>query len=422
MSLSPNQKLSAARLKAVAKAPYLASAVLNVTPKLVPTGTLPCSPTMAMTDGGILVYEAEVLDIWSVEEIASVLIHEVLHWLRDHGEARRKTRDHKLWNLACDAEINDDLVRMQLKLPGSPILPSTYKFPDGLTAEDYYSRFQSQSKKPDKAQKPGPGSGECGSCAGNRQEGEPPPGGGGAEGEAQGRSAAEVQAMRLTVAQAVRDAIKARGSVPLGLDRWATGVLGVPKIPWRSKLARVCRAAASYVSGAVDMRYGRISRRQGGIGFGVGRPVLPSYVQPVPEVVMAFDTSGSMGEAELLAGASEAQGVLEAIGARLHFLACDAKVHSSKKVSSVAEMMKLMKGGGGTDFDPIIEAVLAIRPRPNVLIIVTDGCGPVNPIPPRGVFVIWLLVGGYRRKPYPSTGGYGSSEITWGEFIEVDDA
>src|SRR5438876_11113307 len=83
-------------------------------------------------------------DAWvathTVEQNATLLIHEVSHLLRDH-EGRRKAagiRDHRRWNTAGDCEINDDLHAEGLPLPGDPPLPGKYGLPNGQRAEAYY--------------------------------------------------------------------------------------------------------------------------------------------------------------------------------------------------------------------------------------------------------------------------------------------
>lgn len=431
--MNHQQKIMAARLNAVKKAPYLATALLAVVPREVPLGTLPCSPTMAMTDTGILVYEAACIDAWTVPQIGAVLIHEILHWLRDHGEKRRKNRDPRLWNMACDAEINDDLVRMKLDLPGEPILPSSFKLPDGLTAEEYYPHFKQLAKPSKGARKPGQGAGQgqpqdgqdnaqdgtpgqvgggaCGSCAGNPQHGEP-------TSDRAARSPAQQQAIRMQVAAAVREAVKNRGSVPLGLQRWAETALRAPQVPWQSKLARAVRTAVAYRPGATDYKFSRPSRRQGGIGYGAGVPVLPSLVTPVPNVAFVLDTSGSMGNDDCAAALSEANGVLAAVGAEITFIALDAAVHSNKRVRNIEELKREVKGGGGTDLCVGFDALEKMRPRPEVVIFATDGFGPAPALAPRGMNVVWLLIGQHTRRPWAA--GTPGVDIAWGEFITID--
>jgi predicted metal-dependent peptidase len=133
-------------------------------------------------------------------------------------------------------------------------------------------------------------------------------------------------------------------------------------------------------------------------------------VRPVPRVIVAVDTSGSMTEKDLSTALRETRGVMKAVGASVEFCACDAQVHTLKKVDKWEELPSLLKGGGGTDFVPVFNAVDKLNPRPEVLVFVTDGCGPAPVTPPPGLKVIWLLVGNYRHKPVP-----------WGEYIEVED-
>ena len=86
-------------------------------------------------------------DMWvarhTVEENATLLIHEVGHLVRDH-EARKKAAgitDHRRWNTAGDCEINDDLHAEGLPLPGDPPLPAKYRLESGDTAEVYYKQL-----------------------------------------------------------------------------------------------------------------------------------------------------------------------------------------------------------------------------------------------------------------------------------------
>lgn len=52
-------------------------------------------------------------DAWSVLDASGVLLHELGHLLRVHADratALPQPFSHPLWNLAADAEINDDLL------------------------------------------------------------------------------------------------------------------------------------------------------------------------------------------------------------------------------------------------------------------------------------------------------------------------
>lgn len=247
--------------------------------------------------------------------------------------------------------------------------------------------------------------GHCGSVAGHELPDE-------VTGEGSGeRSDASLENTRRVTAEAIRQHVAKRGqgSVPAGLARWADVQLGTPQIPWQSKLARACRRVIAYRPGGLDYRYSRMSRRQSAVGYGRGRPILPSLVAPVPRVAVVLDTSGSMGDEEVGAALTEASGVLKAVGAEVEFVACDARVHVLQKVRRVSELKDLVKGGGGTDFRPAFEALQKRKDPPEVVIFATDGCGPAPAAQPKGMQVIWLLLGPYKDSP-----------CSWGEQIEID--
>jgi len=133
-----SRALQAARVRAAHQRSYFAPALFNLIP--VETDLI---GSMAVDAHWRLYYNVGWLKAHSVEENATLLIHEVSHLLRDH-EARRKAAgatDHRRWNTAGDCEINDDLFREGLPLPGNPPLPADYGFETGQSAEVYYNRL-----------------------------------------------------------------------------------------------------------------------------------------------------------------------------------------------------------------------------------------------------------------------------------------
>lgn len=423
--MTPKMKISTARYLAMGMCPYFSVMLYKLVFKEVPPGTLPM-PTLGVTDRAVCLYEAEAVNAWTEKQLAAVIIHEINHLVRHHSK-RCGTRDKAKWNLAGDAEINDDLQAMRLPLPGVPFVPENVPAPRGLTAEEYYAKMEENEGKGGNKSKPPPqpqvGAGQCGSCSGHNDRGKQE------ESESEvdkqhGRSETEMEMARDQVAQSVQQhAQKGRGHVPAGLARWANEQLAPPKIPWETKLARACRRLVNHRPGAVDYKFSRLSRRQAGVGYGPGKPILPGLVEPVPNVAVGLDTSGSMGHDEILAGARETAGIMKAVGVGVTFIACDAKVHAVKKVSTPNELSACIKGGGGTDFRPIFEAVENMAPRPEVFVFITDGCGPAPTHAPKGVSVIWLLTGPYRQRPYASDAdGYSNmGAVDYGVFIEMDD-
>ena len=133
-----SRALQAARVRAAYQRSYFAPALFS----LIPVAT-DLIDSMAVDVQWRLYYN----DVWvarhTVEENATLLIHEVGHLLRDH-EARKKAAgitDHRRWNTAGDCEINDDLHAEGLPLPGDPPLPAKYGLENGATAEVYYKQL-----------------------------------------------------------------------------------------------------------------------------------------------------------------------------------------------------------------------------------------------------------------------------------------
>jgi predicted metal-dependent peptidase len=113
----------------------------------------------------------------------------------------------------------------------------------------------------------------------------------------------------------------------------------------------------------------------------------------VPEVAVVCDTSGSMSEDLLAMALAEVEGLLRAAGVarRLRVLACDTAVGPARRVTS-ARQVELV-GGGGTDMGAGIAAAAALRPRPAITVVLTDGYTPWPDGPPRGMRVVVGLLG-----------------------------
>jgi predicted metal-dependent peptidase len=222
--------------------------------------------------------------------------------------------------------------------------------------------------------------------------------------------------MRRETAGAIKDHAqsKGRGTVPDSLVRWADEQLAPPKIDWRRKLAQTVRGAVAYKSGAVDLHWTKMSRRQAGIGFGPGRPIIPAYRAPVPLVACGVDTSGSMSQEDLTTAAAEVQGILSAVGATVTVLACDAEVHGVKDCANIRDAVALFKGGGGTSMTPIFTELEKRKVRPGVVVIITDGhIGNGYPrLEPSWCRTVWVVLGeNGNPKPCP-----------WGEVEVLTDA
>ncbi|SCL28425.1 Predicted metal-dependent peptidase [Micromonospora pallida] len=378
-------KLLAARFRAAQDRPYLATALYSVT-----VVESPHVPTMGVDRHWRCYVSPGFVDRLPVAQLAAVWIHEVAHLLRDHhGRADRlpvgQRRDHHRVNVAQDCEINDDLLADRLPLPADRIEPKTFGLPAGLLFEAYLPLLP--ARVCGGAHGCGPGEHDCaagGHDCGSGAHGVDRPWEQGGSG---GVSAVEAGAIRRETAHAVRAHVRARGTVAAGWERWAAQVLE-PRVDWRRALTGAVREAAAWAIGAVDYTYQRPSRR----AAAMRRVVLPSLRQPVPRVAIVVDTSGSMGDAQLAAALAEVSGVLRAVGVggnRVTVLSCDAAVHVVRRVHTVGEVR--LAGGGGTDMRVGIEA--ALRDRPHIVVVLTDGLTPWPAAPLESTRVIAGLIG-----------------------------
>lgn len=448
--LAPKDKLAAARLVLIERAPYFITVLMSLVPREAPgLGTL------GVSKNGILAWDPDAVAGWTVDEVASVLVHEVQHVLLDHfGRCVKRAARPDRWNEASDLAINSGMTSWSL--PAGALQPERYGFPKGQTAEQYYDLLERQEqeqkeKRPSQQDPPDPQAGQPGRPDGSPSDPSgtesstmgsgrptPPPGHGDPEGrpdpassdasraperpacaqgwcgsgagrphpgeqddDPAGRGAGELERVRRQTAEAIKGHIASRGigSVPGDLARWADQQLKPSQVRWQDRLARLARSAIAFRPGAIDYHYNRPSRRQAGVGYGNGRPVLPALHQPVPTVAIAIDTSGSMGRAELETAIAETKGVLDAVGVRVQLIIVDAAVHGIKQIDRWERAATALHGGGGTDMRPALTAATKLRPRPSVLIIMTDGFVPDPGPPPAGIQVVWLVIGGVGKKP-----------------------
>ncbi|MGA5350230.1 vWA domain-containing protein [Streptomyces griseoincarnatus] len=352
-------KLLAARLTAVRARPYLATALFALHP--VESRSV---PTMAVDRYWRCYASPAFVAATSLEELAGVWVHEVSHLLRDHhGRGDRVARARGIdgpgerlrMNIAADCEINDDVYGDGLPQPEDVVLPGALGLESGLLMEDYLSRFRLGAHTRTMVWL------NCGSGAdGLEREWDLGPDG------AHALTDQERDAVRFRVAQGI---VGRPGRTPKRWRRWAEEVFHPPQ-PWRELLGAALRSAVSASGSGDDYSYGRPSRRSAG----VPGAVLPSLRRTPPRVSVVVDTSGSVSDAELGSALLEVTAISRAVGGRRDLVSvvpCDAAPHEVHRLCR-AEGIPLV-GGGGTDLRAGVTRALGARPRPDVLVVLTDG-------------------------------------------------
>ncbi|MDO8690841.1 MAG: VWA-like domain-containing protein [Dehalococcoidia bacterium] len=412
--------LAKARTNAKQLQPYDASGIYGLIPvcmsaqEVASMEAMGYRATMGVTPGMVLYYNPEWLIEQGPGKIGGVLLHEVQHVKRKHLQ-RSTGMDHQLSNIAGDLCINTDLERSgKVPLPKDGMFLRKYPgFSPGLTMEGYYRLLQKLQQQPEGAggdgdpepgdDEPGPGNGksksggvtggQCGGVAGNAPRGQL---------ESQldakyGRTPIAIERIRAQVAHAITKhiATKGRGTVS-GFDaEWAEAILGPTLIPWGTKLQTWLRSSLGrIVSGGNDYSMRRPSRRSYSSPMGVIRPGL---IKHEPEILIVLDTSGSMSTAMLSRSLTEIMGILRALGiSSVAWMEVDSDVCTSKRVS-LKDLRKIqLHGRGGTNFCPAFYAAERLKPKPQLLIYVTDADGRAPESQPKGINCVWAIIGNTR--------------------------
>ena len=418
------ERVRQARFKVIFTRPYLARALLRC--PVVQTGHV---PTVAMDSQWRIYVNPEHVMSSNIPTLAADFVHALFHGLRDHDRrgdvAVRLLGLRDVWHVAACCEINDDLAAEGQSMGDWHLFPFMFDLDNGGMAETYLRELsdgmdsegdggsggESQETDDDQegggggesqetddddsdsqSQSDGDGDGQnqnapkpgiaCGSAAtGQPQQWELP----GDSGE--GLSSAEQEIMRRITAEELTEYAKTRGTVSAGLERWADELLH-PRVDWRKALASAVKRAVHHKHGRADYTWTRLPRRQR-----TGPVQRPGMTQPVPDIAVVIDTSGSMSSRDLGHALAEAAGIIRKVvpGEALRVLAVDADVAAETRVFD-ARRVELV-GGGGTDMTVGIAA--AAEQRPSAVVVLTDGYTPwpASPSETHGVPVIAGLIG-----------------------------
>ena len=182
-------------------------------------------------------------------------------------------------------------------------------------------------------------------------------------------------------------------------ESWARLVddLIQPSLSWRALLARYLVSAARD-----DFSFQRPSRRE-------GDAILPWLYSREIRMVVALDTSGSIGETEMREFVAEVESLKGQIRARVSLLACDERLAPGAPWEfeswQALALPASLEGGGGTSFVPVFDWVGQQGWQPDVLVYFTDAEGEFPPRPP-AYPVVWLVK--------------GKAPVLWGQRVQLN--
>lgn len=372
--------IAAGKVLAARAEPYLARSLHALSVREAPG-----SDAIAADRWWRLHVDGDICGDWTALQWATVLRAEARRLLLEHPQRAERAgddpRERRRFGLASDATVASDtdragdadwpraVTRVEDVPGGSP----------GMAVEEVYDLLVAQDIEP--ADQPH-GSG----AIGQRQAWEVPE-----PADDEALSDAEQELLRREIAALICE--HPRAASPQ-LEQWAKALLE-PVVDWRRVLDGHVRAATRAAAGRRDYTYTRPSRRQSA-GAGGGRALLPGiYAPEPPRVAVIRDTSGSMTAADedLISDATaEIDGMLHA-RARVTLIDTDAEAHAARELKRTDRAARVV-GGGGTDMSVGLHAAAAVRPRPHLVVVLTDGDTPwPERHPLRGVPVLVALLG-----------------------------
>ena len=353
----------------------------------------------AATDGRNFYYNTRFVNMLRPREVEFLFGHEVLHCVYDHF-GRRGDRDPQLWNIADDYCVNGDLKKHGV---GEFItsVPCLYdrKY-EGMCAEEVYDDLYENAEKIDMSKL-------LDQMIDEHLDGE---GDGDGDKEGKGRpklSPEDRQAIKDEIKEAMLAAAAAdadgAGNLPAGVRRILKD-LTEPQMNWRELLRMQLESTIKS-----DYTWMRASRK----GWDMDA-VMPGMKQePMIDIAVALDASGSISGKMLNDFMSEIQGIMDSFPAyKIHVITFDTEAYNpaqynSDNLDSICDYE--VTGGGGTDFDCIFEYLKREEIEPKRLVVFTDGYPFGSWGDENYTETVWILHGTTTIEP------------PWGQYAYYDD-
>lgn len=396
--MSASQKMIKARANLVMGHPFFGTLALRM--KMIEDPSV----KHASSDGVAIRYNPKYVESLPLSKVQGLIAHTVMGPALLH-HTRRGARDAKKWNKASDYAINTMLQNAGFDLPEGTYVNPAY---NGMTIEHIYTLLpddpsdgsgggggggQNQQNQP---QGGGQGQGQ-GDGDGDQQPDNDPGGDGGVDdspnsqnkGASQSQQNHEEAEWKVALAQAAHVA-KQAGKLPAGMDRIMEELLE-PILPWKNILKRFMTEKCND-----DFSWRRGNRR-----FIANGLYLPSRISDdaMDTMVVAIDTSGSIGQKELTEFGSEISDIHKEVRPkRLIVIYCDAAVNHVDIFGPEDELEFKLRGGGGTDFRPPFAWLEEQQITPKCFAYLTDGYGP---FPEEQDFpVIWCINNTHVEPPF----------------------
>ena len=351
-TLTAEQRLQKAVMAIMAHDKYVGlSSVLMIGDRTV-DDTVPT----ACTNGRDEMYGRAFVDGLNDAELRFLILHECYHKMYQHLTTWKHLYDKhaQVANVACDYVINIQLVDGDngegfIKMPKVGLFDEQYRSMD--SAQVFHKIYDSLPE------------GDDGRGVGNSLDDH------GWE-EAEQLSEEEKGDLEREVEEAIRQGVLVAGKLGSGGARDLEALLK-PQIDWRDVLREFISTTCA---GNDFSTWSRPNRKF--ISTGV---YMPSGIsQSVGELVVAVDTSGSIGQHELTTFLSEIKSVCDNVRPdRIRLLYWDTEVCADEtyNLTETDTLVQSTKpsGGGGTDVRCVSEYMTEHKINPQAVIVFTDG-------------------------------------------------
>lgn len=355
--LTATQRLQKAVIDIMANPKYVALAgVLMLGSRRVEDDPEKC-PT-AYTNGRDEVYGKEFVEKLNDPELRFLVLHECYHKLYRHLTTWQwmYKQSPELANISCDYVINAKLVEDNsdgfATMTGALKIGCYDKKYLGWDSAQVYHDLLNAAKS---------GGMGAGKRTGFDEHGWD---------EAEEMTAEEKQELAREIDEALRQGALLAGKTGSGGDRDFLSLLE-PQIDWREVLREFI---TSTCAGSDYSTWRKPNRRYIGAGM-----YMPSGIsEQIGEIVVAIDTSGSIGGPQLTTFLSEVAGIAETVnpqGVRLLYwdtAVCGDEIYEGEEVQNITKSTK-PKGGGGTMVECVPRHMQDKQIKAQCVIVLTDG-------------------------------------------------
>jgi predicted metal-dependent peptidase len=361
----------------------------------------------AYTDGINKKYSAHFIENLSDEELRGLILHENLHvalmHIPRHKDLMKENR--LLANVAMDIVVNNIILKLGdkklCKLPEGGIFDPKY---DGWSVREIYNDLKKQNpQQPDgsgqsrtqpdgSGQSNGSGKGEVvvngktfstDDCDEHDESG------------AEGKTPEEMKELEERVQRALREGGMLAGRLGTKMPRELEESLVSP-VDWRKELQDYVKSA---VRGADELTWRKFNRSL--LANDILAPSVES--ETITEVVFAVDTSGSIGDADLAAVATQIAAACETCRPeKVRVLWWDTHVHGEQVFTDDYDNIRSLlkpQGGGGTRAGCVSEYIIKNKITPDCVVVLTDGYLEDNINWDTTADTLWLVKGNSRFVP-----------------------